>query len=90
MADYRLIADTWLRLDPDTIDDKSPRQTRLVKGDIVKNVTEAEVEYLTTGARPMLVEANSDADPFKENEPERRPEDARMATKQPGDSKAAK
>ena len=67
MTEYRLTADTWVRIDPDTIDDRSPRIRRLVKGDIVPNVTEAEIEYLTTGARPHLVEADSENDPFKDS-----------------------
>jgi hypothetical protein len=66
MADYRLLADTWMRMDPATVDDKSPKVKRFSKGDIVVGITDDEVEYLTHGARPMLVEANSDADPFKD------------------------
>jgi hypothetical protein len=67
MADYRLLADTWMRIDPDTVDNPRPRIRRLVKGDILVGVTEEEIEYLTTGARPMLVEADSDADPYKDS-----------------------
>jgi len=68
MTEYRLTADTWMRIRPETIDDRSPRIDRLVKGDIVPNVTDQEIEYLTHGARPHLVEADSDADPFKDKE----------------------
>jgi hypothetical protein len=67
MADYRLMADTWMRIDPDTVDSPRPRIRRLVKGDIVPGITDEEIEYLTGGARPMLVEADSDADPFKDD-----------------------
>jgi hypothetical protein len=68
MALYRLLADTWMRYDPDTIDDPRPRVRRLVKGDLLPdNVLAEEIEYLTNGARPMLVEADSDADPFKDD-----------------------
>lgn len=67
MTEYRLTADTWMRIRPDTIDDRSPRIDRLMKGDLVPGVTDQEIEYLTTGARPHLVEADSDADPFKDN-----------------------
>lgn len=67
MADYRLLADTWMRIDPDTVDSPRPRVRRLVRGDIVLGVTEEEVEYLTHGVRPMMVEADSDADPFKDD-----------------------
>lgn len=66
MADYRLLADTWVRMDPATVDDRFPKFGRFSKGDLVPGVTDDEIEYLTHGARPMLVEANSDADPFKE------------------------
>lgn len=67
MADYRLLADTWMRIDPDTVDSPRPRVRRLVSGDIVPGITDDEVEYLTNGVRPMLVEADSDADPFKDD-----------------------
>lgn len=65
MAEYRLMADTWIRMDPATVDDKSPKVKRHVRGDVIKGITDDEVDYLTNGARPMLVEVDSDADPFK-------------------------
>jgi hypothetical protein len=67
MAEYRLLADAWVRIDPETIDDKRPRSRWLKKGDLVPKVTDEEVEYLTGGARPSLVEADSDEDPFRDD-----------------------
>lgn len=67
VAPHRLLADTWMRFDPETVDDRSPRIRRLVKGDVIENLLDVEVEYLTSGVRPSLVEADSDDDPFKDD-----------------------
>lgn len=86
VAPHRLLADTWVRIDPETIDDRNPRSRRLAKGDILTNLTEDEIEYLTHGVRPSLVEADSDADPYKDD-----PEYAHLKDDAPvADAKTAK
>jgi hypothetical protein len=67
VAPHRLLADTWMRIDPETVDDRAPRIRRLAKGDVIENLLPEEVEYLTHGVRPSLVEADSDDDPFKDD-----------------------
>jgi hypothetical protein len=68
MAEYRLLADSWVRLDPDSLDTPRPRSHRYTRGDVVPNLLPEEIDYLTNGARPHLVEKGSDADPWKDED----------------------
>jgi hypothetical protein len=70
MAEYRLLADSWVRIDPDSLDSPTGRvkMTRYRKGDVIPNLLDDEIQYLTAGARPHLAEVGSDLDPLKGDE----------------------